>query len=154
MKYNFMDFIRQMKVPEKGTPCVYTLLSGDDDLYVGQTTNLSLRLYQHLVDGKAFTSFEFEVCKKADLNNIEAKTIVAKNPTLNKTLPNNDYYVRPSTVKNIISGMVDAAISRMPLLFKSKSRGPGSSRYIDMKISDEIIYDISRVIEKHLGPIE
>ncbi len=151
MKYNFMDFIKQSDTPEKGTSCVYTLYADEVSIYVGQTSNLSSRIYKHLLDGKAFTSFDYIACDADELNNLESLTIVGKQPTLNKNLPKNDHYIGKASVRNEIAALVESALSRMPVRFSTKSGGRGSTLYIDKILSNEIVKSIEFAIDTHLG---
>jgi hypothetical protein len=94
------------KVPVNSDTCIYSLISDGVCVYVGQTVDIKSRLYQHLLDGKVFDSFEYELCKRKDADISELNEIIKRQPTLNKVLPPNNQYISMTTLSSQITEML------------------------------------------------
>lgn len=75
------------KIPFKKFNCVYFLLSDDVVVYVGQTTHLSARVAQHVVDSKDFNYVSWFEVDRDTMLLTEAFNITYHNPVLNKEKP-------------------------------------------------------------------
>lgn len=71
---------------------VYYLWDGDDIVYIGQTTVLSYRIKQHLID-KVFDSFTFIRCELDKINEIEGDEIIRIKPKYNSRLLEKNGYI-------------------------------------------------------------
>lgn len=72
---------------------VYFLIQNKKIVYVGQSHNVMVRVYDHLNKGeKVFDSFNYIETNTDDLDLLEAEFIVKFNPKYNNKLPSNDKY--------------------------------------------------------------
>ena len=79
---------------------VYKLLEDNEVVYVGQTSNIFSRIYQHQIDkNKEFNSVEVIECAKHDVDEMEFAYICRFSPKLNKDLPTVSYSVRDTAAK-------------------------------------------------------
>jgi len=62
---------------------IYFLVNKDRVVYVGQSTNIHMRIAKH-IGTKEFDSFHFVECDKFILDEVEAAYIVALDPPLNR----------------------------------------------------------------------
>ena len=97
--------------PNEGEHCVYSLL---DDLnkvvYVGKTTRLKTRLYEHIMDGKGFLSFSYAVCDAGNATKLERDEIIKHDPILNKSLPRTEKYKTIDQAKAIIKSEINERV--------------------------------------------
>lgn len=134
--------------PSNGVFCVYQLedLQGKP-YYVGQTSNLRERVYQHIIAGKKPNTVSFDVTTKENLNNQEARKIFNLNPKMNKSLPPNDFYKAKSGLKNELMEMVNVMVSELDNDFEID----GSTRLTQKYISTWKYLVIKDVFEKAVG---
>lgn len=98
---------------------IYSLFNSNDEcIYVGQTTTLKSRVYQHLVSGKEVESFSFFECTKDEANDMEALTIVEKQPSLNKSLPMNNHYCSTAELRKKLNEKIIELDSRIESEFR------------------------------------
>ena len=129
-------------MPKKGQCVVYQLIDKNNVIfYVGQTRNFTLRLYQHIQDGKELDSFYYENVEEKKANNIEASMIVKMKPTLNKSLPSNDFYVSKAYLKKELYFLVDEFIKNIDSDFEMQNNKKLNYKYIN-KYRDLIIKDV------------
>ncbi len=115
-------------------------------IYVGQTSSLKNRIYHHLSTGKKFEKFTFIECDPEEANNLEALTIVEQQPTLNKNLPTNDYFVSTIALRNLINTKMNELDDSIPTEFfciESKKK----NRYVKKEIFKKIISAVETAIE-------
>lgn len=80
---------------------VYKLLQDRKVVYVGQSTNIFSRIYQHQMDkSKVFDSVETIECLKCNIDEMEFAYICRFSPKLNKDLPTIPYSVRDTAAKS------------------------------------------------------
>lgn len=121
-------------MPKKEDYCVYSLLDSNKNIiYVGQSSNLKSRIFNHLSSDKEFDYVEWSLCEEADMNNLEAMGIVKANSPMNKILPKNDLYMSIGSIKRD----VDIGITKL-LSDVSVFSAHNSTKYITREN-----YDIS-----------
>tara|TARA_R110001632_G_C11226121_1_gene406061 strand:- start:263 stop:718 length:456 start_codon:yes stop_codon:yes gene_type:complete len=100
-------------MPDKEDYCVYSLLDKNKNIiYVGQSSNLRSRIFNHLSTEKDFNYVEWSLCEKDDMNNLEAEGIVKAKSPMNKILPKNDLYMSTiSLQKDILKQLADSLSS-------------------------------------------
>lgn len=75
-------------------------MDGRDVVYVGQSSNVANRIYQHSIEEKKiFDSVKIIDCKIENLNDYEAEAIVDFNPKYNFRIPKNNKYISISGVR-------------------------------------------------------
>jgi len=83
---------------KSGITGIYFLIKNGQVSYVGQSTNILIRLKSHASMGVDFDEYRFIACPKSHLNRMERRYIVEFNPPLNKrfrrSLGNKDYSFR------------------------------------------------------------
>jgi predicted GIY-YIG superfamily endonuclease len=95
---------------------IYFLILRDEIVYVGQSTNILLRIAEHQKQGKVFDRFSFVLVPADHLDEHEAEYIVKFSPRGNKRLPSN------STWATLIGLMRILDTALLPLLqFMEKS---------------------------------
>lgn len=85
-------------VPVQATCAVYFLIAGGRVAYVGQSTNVHLRIATHIADKLiAFDRYYIEPCDSSLLDVLETQYIIKFNPPHNRTLHAKRVY-GPTTV--------------------------------------------------------
>ncbi len=80
---------------------IYTLSKDGIVVYVGQSTNIISRVYQHQLDkSKEFDSVNIIECLKGDMDETEFAYICRFSPKLNKDVPVIPYSVRETAAKS------------------------------------------------------
>jgi hypothetical protein len=109
-------------MPSKEEYCVYSLLDESRKaVYVGQSSNLRGRIFNHLSGKKKFCYIEWSLCDKEDMNNIEAARIVRAKSALNKRLPKNDLYMSGVAARIELSGKIKAILDGVSVFGSSNS---------------------------------
>ena len=123
---------------------IYKLFDGDTCAYVGKTSNLRSRIYQHIASDKAFTRVEADVCKSADASYMEACAIIDMRPTLNKQLPVTLDFPNLTTVIRQINDELYRLDECLEVVFIAGNEGNRPTKYVRRRDADELI---DRVIE-------
>lgn len=122
-------------MPDKEDHCVYSLLDIDKKIiYVGQSSNLKVRIFHHLSTGKEFDYVEWSLCEKEDMNNLEAQGIVKSKNSINKTLPKNDLYMSIGRIQKEMLSEITKGLSSA-IVFTSTT----NSKYITRENYERII---------------
>ena len=136
--------IEKINLIDNSVPCVYTLYSGDNAIYVGQTVDLLTRLNTHSKD-KDFDSFSFFKADICDLDNIEAKQIVSVNPSQNKCLPSNDLFVSDKlAIKSLSEEILNKLRVNAVFTGCRRSEKTGSLNYVSNECYQELFKLISK----------
>lgn len=94
---DYINYLGKNKTTIRKLPryIIYVLYSGDEVIYVGQSTKGVTRFLEHLNKHTCkITHYSFIVVNKKDLNNIESHCIVKLQPKENTILPSNNYYYK------------------------------------------------------------
>lgn len=93
----------KISVKNEVFPCIYFLIDEEEVVYVGQSIyGLQRILIHHCQGEKKFAHYHVVTCKQEELNNLEARYIVAYNPKYNGSLPQNDFYKSMYQIKRIL----------------------------------------------------
>jgi excinuclease UvrABC nuclease subunit len=95
------SLLPEIEEAPEGETYIYILFLGQACVYVGQSSALRERVYQHLVGKKEFDRVEYSLCKQEDANTNEADAIVDLRPALNKMLPPTDKYINKAEFKRL-----------------------------------------------------
>lgn len=77
-------FGSRLRAYREPAPVVYVLMLCGVPVYVGQTTNLEVRLKQHRGGRKVFDEVRFINCRRSDAEALEQELIAALNPRYNR----------------------------------------------------------------------
>lgn len=79
---------------------IYFLFDGEDIVYVGQSTEVELRIQKHRKEGrKKFDSWNFIECPATWLDDMETDCIIHFDPKYNKSLPRNKRFISREGIK-------------------------------------------------------
>ena len=136
--------------------CVYRLMDADKSVvYVGQTSNMERRLYEHLSNGKEFLFFECVPCEKEDATSIEADEIVKHNPELNIMLPKTEKYRTMSQARARIASAIkeanelqtDKIMKLIRVAFKRPQNKKMTFTYVLTEDVDRIVSEIRNEVK-------
>jgi len=110
-----------MIIDNKGRYIYYLILDGTV-VYIGQTTNVTQRIFTHKSDkGKIYDSFKLlSVSSDMGLSESEFIEIVKHKPVLNKSLPNLSFAVYEQRVKQISDCIKDVGLDAGDFYNKDK----------------------------------
>ena len=129
---------------KQGFGFIYKLIADSECVYVGQTVDLKPRIYQHLSTGKKFDSIGVFQCEIENLNNVEANLIVKLKPSLNRSIPKCDAFVRVTSVRDDICALIMSEGIK-PDYTES---GGNAIKYVTAEKRDEILKLVSYIILK------
>ena len=136
--------------------CVYRLMGANKSvIYVGQTSNMERRLYEHLSNGKEFLFFECVPCEKEDATSIEADEIVKHNPELNIMLPKTEKYRTMSQARARIASAIkeanelqtDKIMKLIRVAFKRPQNKKMTFTYVLTEDVDRIVSEIRNEVK-------
>ena len=160
-----MSIVKMNRLFEKGSIpshdyCVYRLLNADRlVVYVGQTSTMEKRLYQHLANGKVFSFFECLPCEKPEATSIEAEEIIKYNPRLNSLLPKTPKYKTIVQARKLISDAIgkkanieiENVMESLGVVFQRPQVKKMSFTYVSTATIDDAINKISNYEFVKLG---
>ena len=135
---------QKMELPKfkKERGYIYFLIDGDQIVYVGQSTNVSLRIYHHLKSDKVFDYYSVIPCEQNILNEVEAFYIVRFKPKYNHNLPKNVLFVTKDKIKKDYK--IDG--HRLNKLLSSHNITPVYLHYYEM--TDELVSLLGGVLSE------
>lgn len=131
--------------------CIYTLYLGSVAIYVGQSSSLLSRLKTH-DKTKTFDSFSFIDVAVEDMDEVETKLIIERQPTMNKRLPSNTSYVNVDTAVKAIGLLVkDELMGHSVFTGKESQYTKTKCTYIEAGLIDTIDKAIKSAIKKEIN---
>lgn len=152
---NIIDlYLEGKEIPVDGVG-IYHLLKEKDIVYVGQSTNLRVRICDHVwSDEKEFDDVEFFPMPASELNDAEAADIVKHNPIYNKILSSNSLYVCEKNITEDVSKMIISLISDEKIYTSKRCGQYWPRNYYRKNVYDILCEDIRTCINKAIIKIK
>jgi len=108
---------------------IYKLISNDNIVYIGQTSQLKKRIQNH-IKYKEFDRIEVELTTKDLASNREAELIIKHKPMYNKSLPANSSFIHIGTAnRKLAMEVMEKLEIAKPITINNKNP-MGNYRYI------------------------
>ena len=115
--------------------CVYSLINGNEVIYVGSSRHISNRLGDHRASDKVFKAVNIKMCStQKEMLSLEADMIVRLNPIHNKLLPCKKKYIRLGDCLEQSKVSISHLVKDLPRCFV---RVTGS--YLDVDVYNEFM---------------
>lgn len=152
---NIIDlYLEGKEIPVDGIG-IYHLLRDKEVVYVGQSTNLRVRICDHVwSDEKEFDDVEFFPMPASELNDAEASEIVKYDPIYNKILSSNSLCVCEKNITEDVSKMIVDLISDEKIYTSKRCGSYWPRNYYNKNVYEVLCRDIRECVTTAMAKIK